>query len=70
METDLPINCEPPTIQEIKMAIMKSRNGKAADEIAAEALKTDLEATAQKLHRLFSQIWEEKKYQRTGRKDT
>ena len=34
-ETDLPISCEPPTIHEIKMAIMKSRNGKAAgpDEI-------------------------------------
>ena len=57
-ETDLPINCEPPTVQEIKMAIMKSRNGKAAgpDEIPAEALKADLEATSETLHRLLSQI--------------
>ena len=62
-ETDLPISCEAPRMHEIKMAIMKSRNGKDAgpDEIPAEALKADLEATAETLHRLFSKIWEEEK---------
>ena len=30
MENDLPITCEPPTKEEIRAAILKARNGKAA----------------------------------------
>ena len=59
-ETELPINCDPPSRMEIRKAIMTLRNGKAAgpDEIPAEALKTDVESAVSILHSLFTKIWE------------
>ena len=59
-ETDLPINCDPPTNAEVKKAITSLKNGKAAgpDDIPAEAIKADLETATQMLHSLFSKIWE------------
>ncbi|CAH8528262.1 unnamed protein product [Schistosoma intercalatum] len=46
--TDLPINVDPPTIEEISMAIRQVKSGKAAgpDNIPAEALKADVSVTA------------------------
>ncbi|VDO77516.1 unnamed protein product [Schistosoma margrebowiei] len=43
------------------MAIRQIKNGKAAgpDNIPAEALKSDIEATTNMLHLLFKKIWEE-----------
>ena len=43
MENDLPISCDPPTRQEIRAAILKTKNGKAAgpDGIPSETLKAD-----------------------------
>ena len=60
-EEDLPINCEIPTKEEIRRAICQMKNGKAAgpDDIPAEALKADLEASVAMLHPLFERIWEE-----------
>ena len=60
MENDLPITCEPPTKEEIRAAILKARNGKAAgpDGIPSEALKADMDTVVEMLHQLFSKIWE------------
>ncbi|VDP51811.1 unnamed protein product [Schistosoma curassoni] len=43
------------------MAVRQIKNGKAAgpDNILAEALKSDIEATTNMLHLLFKKIWEE-----------
>ncbi|VDO86666.1 unnamed protein product [Schistosoma curassoni] len=59
--TDLPIDVNPPMTEEIRMAIRKIKSGKAAgpDNIPAEALKSDIEATTNMLHLLFKKIWEE-----------
>ncbi|VDP25561.1 unnamed protein product [Schistosoma margrebowiei] len=45
IHTDLPIDVNPPTTEEIKMAVRQIKNGKAAgpDNIPAEALKSDIE---------------------------
>ncbi|VDO62562.1 unnamed protein product [Schistosoma margrebowiei] len=58
---DLPINVDPPTIEEISMAIRQIKSGKAAgpDNILAEALKADVAATARILYILFNKIWDE-----------
>ncbi|XP_028649227.2 LOW QUALITY PROTEIN: uncharacterized protein LOC114645554 [Erpetoichthys calabaricus] len=58
---DLPINCGKPTREEIRKAITLMKNGKAAgpDDIPAEALKADLEASVEMLYPLFEKIWEE-----------
>ncbi|XP_032397549.1 uncharacterized protein LOC116705458 [Etheostoma spectabile] len=58
---DLPINCEKPTRAEIRKAITLMKNGKAArpDDIPAEALKADLDASVEMLYPLFERIWEE-----------
>jgi hypothetical protein len=60
-DVDLPINCEKPTRDEIRRAITQMKNGKAAgpDDIPAEALKADLEASVEMLYPLFERIWEE-----------
>lgn len=60
-DTDLPINCNIPTREEIKKAIMQLRNGKAAgpDNIPAEALKSDISTSVEMLYPLFKKIWEE-----------
>ncbi|VDP28000.1 unnamed protein product [Schistosoma curassoni] len=59
--TDLPIDVNPPTTEEIRMAITQIKSGKAAgpDNIPAEALKSDIEVTTNMLHLLFRKIWEE-----------
>ncbi|VDP29023.1 unnamed protein product [Schistosoma curassoni] len=59
--TDLPIDINPLTTEEITMAIRRIKIGKAArpDNIPAEALKWDIEVTANTLHLLFKKIWEE-----------
>ncbi|CAH8469006.1 unnamed protein product [Schistosoma turkestanicum] len=58
---DLPINIGAPTIEEISMAIRQIKSGKAAgpDNIPAEAMKADVEATAKIFHILFKKIWDE-----------
>ncbi|VDP00343.1 unnamed protein product [Schistosoma mattheei] len=59
--TDLPIDVTPPTIEEIRKATRKIKIGEAAqpDNIPAEALKSDIEVTANTLRVLFKKIWEE-----------
>jgi hypothetical protein len=71
-DTNIEINCDPPKRDEIIRAIKKMKNGKAAgpDGIPAEALKTDVETTANMLLSLFEKIWEEKKYHQTGKMAT
>lgn len=60
-DSDLLIECHPPTKGEIRIAIKQLKNGKATgpDGIPAEALKTDLETSVEILHPLFTKIWEE-----------
>ncbi|VDP42391.1 unnamed protein product [Schistosoma curassoni] len=59
--TDLPIDVNPPTTEEIRMAVRQIKNGKAAgpDNIPDEALKSDIEVTTNMPHLLFKMIWEE-----------
>ncbi|VDP70410.1 unnamed protein product [Schistosoma curassoni] len=58
---DLPIDVNPPTTEEIKIRQTKTKNEKAAgpDNIPAEALKSDIEATTSMLYLLFKKIWKE-----------
>ena len=60
-EIDIDIDCDPRTREEIIRAIKKMKNGKAAgpDGIPAEALKADVETTADMLLPLFVKIWEQ-----------
>ena len=60
-DIDLPIDCSAPTKEEIRRAIMKLKSGRAAgpDDIPAEALKAEVEITAELFHPLFQKIWEE-----------
>ncbi|VDO97520.1 unnamed protein product [Schistosoma curassoni] len=53
--TDLSIDVNPPTTEEIRMAIRQINSGKAAgpDNIPAEALKSDIEVTTSMLYPLF-----------------
>ncbi|VDO84779.1 unnamed protein product [Schistosoma margrebowiei] len=46
-QTDLPIDVNPPTKEEIRMAVRQTKNGKAAgpDNIPAEALKPNCNTT-------------------------
>ncbi|VDP30693.1 unnamed protein product [Schistosoma mattheei] len=59
--TDLPIYVNPPTTEEIEMAIRQIKSGKAPgpDNIPAEALKSDIELITNMLYFLFKKIWEE-----------
>ena len=59
-ETDLPIDCNKPTREEIKKAIAHMKNGKVAgpDGIPAEALKADVNTSVEMLYSLFEEIWE------------
>ena len=60
-EIDIDIDCDPPTRGEIIRTIKKMKNGKAAgpDGIPAEALKADVETTADMLLPPFVKIWEQ-----------
>ncbi|VDO58670.1 unnamed protein product [Schistosoma margrebowiei] len=62
--TDLPIDVNPPTTEEIRMAIRQIKNRKAAgpDNIPAEALRSDIEVATNMLYLLFKKIWEEEHY--------
>ena len=62
-EADLPINCEAPSKEEIRQALEKMKNNKAAgpDNIPAEALKAGTETTVELLHPLFENIWKTEK---------
>ena len=59
-ESDLPIDCNKPTREEIKKAITHMKNGKVAgpDGIPAEALKADVNTSVEMLYSLFEEIWE------------
>ena len=59
--TDLPINTDNPTREEIRAAIKKLKNNKAAgpDGIPAEALKTDINTSVEIFYHLFDKIWKE-----------
>ncbi|VDP80753.1 unnamed protein product [Schistosoma curassoni] len=59
--TDLPIDFNSPTIEEIRMAIRQIKSEKAAgpDNIPAEALNSDIKTTTNMLYLLFKKIWEE-----------
>ncbi|VDP42561.1 unnamed protein product [Schistosoma margrebowiei] len=56
--TDLPVDVNPPTTEEIRMAIRQTKSAKAAgpDNIPAEALKSDIKVTTNMLHLLFRKI--------------
>ena len=58
-ETNLDINCNAPSIEEIKSAIKSLKNNKAAgpDNITAEILKADVNLSAEILHPLIHKIW-------------
>ena len=60
---DLDINCDPPTEEEIELALNKLKNGKAAggDFIPPEALKADVPTTTRALHSLFQKVWDAEK---------
>ena len=60
-DSDLEIDCEAPSEEEIRKAIQQLKSGKAAgpDNIPAEALKADMEAMVEMLFPLFEKIWEE-----------
>ena len=59
-ETDLPIDCNKPTREEIKQAIAHMKNGEVAgpDGFPAEALKADVNTSVEMLYSLFDEIWE------------
>ncbi|VDP31611.1 unnamed protein product [Schistosoma margrebowiei] len=57
--TDLPIDVNPLTTEEIRIAVRQIKNGKAAgpDNISAEALKSHIKVTTNMLQLLFKKIW-------------
>ncbi|VDP69285.1 unnamed protein product, partial [Schistosoma curassoni] len=59
--TDLPIDVNPPTTEEIRMAVRQIKNGKAAgpDNIPAEAMKSDVKVPTRMPYLLLKKIWEE-----------
>jgi len=59
-DNDLEISTDPPTLGEIKEAILAMKNWKApgCDAITAEMLKADVDTTASALHCLFLEIWQ------------
>ena len=61
--TDLDVNTNPPSRQEIISAITVLKNGKAPglDNLNAELFKADPNLTADILLPLFTQIWEQEK---------
>lgn len=63
-EKDLPINCEPPTREEIAKAVKQLNSNKAAgpDYIPPEALKADIPVTVDILHDLFVKVWNEENF--------
>jgi hypothetical protein len=61
VETDLTINCNKPSKEEVRRAITTLKNGKVAGlyNTPAEVIKAGTETAAVNiLHNLFSRIWE------------
>ena len=60
-EEIIDVNIDPPTKLEIIKAIKALKNGKAAgpDGIPPEALKADVNSTAEMMHPLLSKIWQQ-----------
>ena len=60
----LDLNCEPPTLEEIKKAIDYLKNNKSAgpDDITAELLKADAETAANQLLPIIQKIWQDEIY--------
>ena len=58
---DIPMDCDPPTKDEIRKAIIQLKNGKSAgpDGIPAQALKANITVSVEMLHPLFQKIWKE-----------
>jgi len=56
----LTINCENPSKDEIKAAIKKIKNGKAAgpDNVPGEAIKGEVETSVNMLYHLFKKVWD------------
>uniref|UniRef100_A0A1B0GLA1 Uncharacterized protein n=1 Tax=Lutzomyia longipalpis TaxID=7200 RepID=A0A1B0GLA1_LUTLO len=54
------VNTRPPSLDEVRLSILSMKSGKAPgiDRISSEMLKTDIDTSAQLLHRLFATIWE------------
>ena len=69
-ETDLPINCNKSSSEEIESTIKTLKNGKAAgpDQIPAEAIKGDTAPTI--LHSVFSKIWEKEEVPSQWKEET
>ena len=61
---DLPIDCDPPTREEIARAVKQLHPNKAAgpDAIPPEALRADVKTTVDMLHGLFEKIWNEEQF--------
>ncbi|VDP07499.1 unnamed protein product [Schistosoma mattheei] len=59
--TDLPIDVNPATTEEIRMGIRQIKSGKAveSDHIPAAALKSGIEVTTNMFHLLVKKVWEE-----------
>ena len=55
----LDINCDPPSLEEVKEAIKTLKNNKAAgpDNIPAEVIKADIEVSAKAFLPLIHKIW-------------
>ncbi|VDP09466.1 unnamed protein product [Schistosoma margrebowiei] len=69
--TDLPIDVNPPTKEEIRTAVRQIKNGKAAgpDNIPAEALKSDIELKLQTCFTFYSKrFWRRNKCRWTEKK--
>ena len=64
------ISVEPPTVNEVRSAIMSLKNGKAGgdDMIVAELLKADPDFSAEVILELFQEIWREERILRNWRR--
>ena len=69
-DSDLPINCEKPSWDEIKKAIMKlkNRNAVGTDNIPAGALKAEINTTVEMLQTCLQGHGRMRSYQLTGRR--
>ena len=59
-KAEVDVNTDPPTLEEVKMAIKVMKNGKApgSNGVTAEMLKVEDTVTPRLLTQIFSDIWE------------